>query len=143
MQYITHSLEETSQFISELLPSLSGGDILLLEGNLGAGKTAFTKLLGKRLGINEDITSPTFSLMNIYELPEPIQGIQQLIHVDAYRMESEEEVYDIGLDEYMNAPDTLLCIEWPERIEKSLQNKKAMHFRFALQDDGSRSIERV
>lgn len=140
MDYITHSLEETRNIVSSLLPSLVGGDILLLQGDLGTGKTAFTKLLGNELGILDDITSPTFAIMNIYPLPSPQQGISQLVHVDAYRMESIDEVYDIGLDEYMNAPDTLLCIEWPERIADALKDKKSIFLHFFLQEDGSRKI---
>jgi len=104
----------------------TGGDILLLQGDLGAGKTTLSKGIAEGLGLTEPLTSPTFTLMNVYQLPEEINGITELVHVDTYRLEDEEELLDIGIEDYLNNPHTLCLIEWPEKIAGILQNKQTI-----------------
>ncbi len=100
-----------------------GGDVVLLSGELGAGKTTLTKGIAQGLGISDDITSPTFTLMNIYPVQARVD-IQTLIHIDTYRLKNQEELLEIGVEDYLSKPGTLSIIEWPEKIEGLLKNKK-------------------
>lgn len=113
------SASELDAFASQRIKQLSGGDVLLLSGELGAGKTTLTKAIARALGIHETVTSPTFTLMNVY----PVHGhdtIKQLAHIDTYRMEREGEAEEIGLFAFIGRPDTLTIIEWPEKIAEKI-----------------------
>lgn len=88
--------------------------IILLEGDLGAGKTTFTQQLGEYLGIKEIITSPTFTIQKIYPLEHP--DFDQMVHIDAYRIESQDEVGPLRIEETLKMPRTIVCIEWPKNI---------------------------
>lgn len=90
---------------------LRGGDVLLLSGPLGAGKTQFVKGLARGLGIQGIVNSPTFTLM------KPYSGRLALHHVDLYRLSGEAECHEIGLDDLI-APDTVIALEWPERFPR-------------------------
>jgi tRNA threonylcarbamoyladenosine biosynthesis protein TsaE len=92
----------------------SVGLVIALSGDLGAGKTAFTQVFGCYLGVQEPITSPTFTIMKQYEL-EPVQ-FDALVHIDAYRLESEAEAKPLRLEEVFATPRTVVCVEWSERI---------------------------
>ena len=89
--------------------------VVVLQGELGSGKTAFAKALGKMMGINEHIVSPTFVIMKSYDIDW--KGFKKLIHVDAYRIESESELLNLGWNELVENPQHLILIEWPERVE--------------------------
>ena len=89
--------------------------VVVLQGELGSGKTAFAKALGKMMGINEHIVSPTFVIMKSYNIDW--KGFKKLIHVDAYRLESESELLNLGWNELVENPQHLILIEWPERVE--------------------------
>jgi tRNA threonylcarbamoyladenosine biosynthesis protein TsaE len=106
---------------------LEGGMILTLKGNLGAGKTTLVKGIAEELGITDHITSPTFTLMNIYPIPEPQKDIRQLIHVDTYRLETTEDLVDIGIEEYLGEKNTVCIVEWPEKIAPLLTQKNVLH----------------
>ena len=107
MEWTVKNLEEWQQ-VAEKVSQLLEHDILLLKGNLGAGKTTFTKFLLKTLGSTDEVSSPTYAIVNEYTAP---QG--SIFHFDLYRMKSVDEVYDIGMDEYLDS--AWLCIvEWPE-----------------------------
>ena len=117
MEFISHSEKDTEKFAKKFASSLKGDEIILLEGDLGAGKTTFTKSLAKALGIKEHITSPTFTLVNEYH-----SGKFTLFHFDMYRLEDESEAIELGLDEYFNAK-AISIIEWPMRIKNLLPAK--------------------
>ncbi len=87
-----------------------------LSGDLGAGKTAFVKELAKRLGIAEEVTSPTFVIMRSYAAA-PGGPFQTLTHIDAYRIESDDEMRILSFEELLRDRDRIVCIEWPEKIE--------------------------
>ncbi|QFG53610.1 tRNA (adenosine(37)-N6)-threonylcarbamoyltransferase complex ATPase subunit type 1 TsaE [Chryseobacterium sp.] len=107
MEWTVNNLEEWQQ-VAEKVSQLLEHNILLLKGNLGAGKTTFTKFLLKTLGSTDEVSSPTYAIVNEYTAP---QG--SIFHFDLYRMKSVDEVYDIGMDEYLDR--AWLCIvEWPE-----------------------------
>jgi len=125
MEIITKSKEETLEFGKKLSEYVQGGDILLLNGNLGAGKTTLVKGLAANLGIKSEITSPTFTLMNVYPTTSS-ENIKNLVHIDTYRLKDEKELEEIGVNDYLANPDYLCVVEWPEKMSKLLQNKKTI-----------------
>lgn len=115
-EYRTHSSEETKRIAEELARTFQGGEVILSEGPLGAGKTAFCQGIGRALGVKKIINSPTFNLIKIYGGTK-----YQLYHVDCYRLENcEEEKKDIGLDEVLGDKDTITYVEWPIYGDKNL-----------------------
>lgn len=103
------SLQDTEVLARCFAEVLKPGDVLGLEGDLGAGKTAFARALIQALGSTEEVPSPTFTLIQIYELPAFV-----VWHVDLYRIEDESELQELGLDEAFE--DAVTIIEWPERL---------------------------
>jgi tRNA threonylcarbamoyladenosine biosynthesis protein TsaE len=107
---LTHSEAETAALGRDLAATLSAGDVVLLYGDLGAGKTAFVRGLADGLGVNpEEVSSPTFTLVQEYR-----GGRVPLLHVDLYRLDDPREIDDLGLDEI--AADAVLTIEWAEKL---------------------------
>lgn len=139
MQWITDSTEETIQIGKEIASTLRGGDVLLFYGELGAGKTTLSKGIAEGLGINKDVTSPTFSLMNVYTVPQN-ETIHSLVHIDTYRLKDANELIAIGSEEYIGVSDTVCIIEWPEKIEMLLTGKKIKKIFLEYADDGKRKI---
>lgn len=123
---------ETVALAQKVVTQLNGGDILALHGDLGTGKTTFTKGLAEALGITKQVTSPTFAIMNVYELPEEKNGIKTLVHIDAYRLESPDEILTIGVEDYLGEPDTLCVIEWPVKIQTVLDNYETIDWQFLV-----------
>ena len=111
---ITESPEETEELASLVGQRIREGTVLCLQGELGSGKTLFVKALARTLGVEGEVTSPTFSLMNIYE------GICPIFHFDLYRLNTEEELDDIGFYEYVEEPEGIVVIEWPDKFPESL-----------------------
>lgn len=113
MEFKIDKIENWQNVIDRILPDLQH-NILLLKGNLGAGKTTFTQFLLKNLGSADEVSSPTYAIVNEYDAPKG-----KIFHFDLYRMKSIEEVYDIGIEEYLD--NAFLCIiEWPEIYEAEL-----------------------
>ncbi len=123
MTITTKSQLETELFGKKLAAKLKGGDILLLSGDLGAGKTSLVKGLAKGLGIKNEITSPTFTLMNVYKIKNKKTQPWQFVHIDTYRLKDEKELLEIGAEDYLGNPNTICVIEWPEKIAGLLKNK--------------------
>jgi tRNA threonylcarbamoyladenosine biosynthesis protein TsaE len=111
---ILSSIEATQDFGENLANELAGGEIIALRGVLGAGKTQLVKGLARGLGFTGDVTSPTFTIIHEYQ-----GGRLTLYHIDLYRIRSETEAVDLGLEEYLPG-DGITVIEWPERIEHLL-----------------------
>ena len=117
MKIASKSLEETRRAADEFLATLAPGraaTVVALEGDLGAGKTAFTQEAGKILGITENMHSPTFVIEKIYDID--FNNFRRLIHIDAYRIEEEKELINLGWEEITADPANLIFIEWPERV---------------------------
>jgi tRNA threonylcarbamoyladenosine biosynthesis protein TsaE len=116
-QYIiqTFSSEQTSQFAEKLAALLSPGDVIALEGDLGAGKTTFTKGLAKGLEIKKTVNSPTFTIIKEYH------GRLPLYHMDVYRVENSSE--DLGFDEYFEG-EGVTVVEWAHLIEEQLPTER-------------------
>lgn len=100
------NIDETYALASEIANELEGGEVILLEGDLGAGKTTFTKGLAKALGVNEEVTSPTFTILNVYE-----DGRLKLNHLDMYRVESADELAELGIEDCFD-DESVTVIEW-------------------------------
>ncbi len=117
MQFISNSPDETQTFAADMAKRLRAGDVLCLYGDLGAGKTAFVQGLAKGLGIDEPITSPTFTIVNEYE------GRLPLYHFDVYRIADSDEMYEVGFDEYVYG-EGVSVIEWPQLIADILPERR-------------------
>jgi len=109
MKYIVKSMEETSVLAKEFSQTLKLGDVVLLNGDLGAGKTTFTQLVFSCLGVKEVVNSPTFAILKSY------QGKFTLHHFDTYRITTEEAV-EAGFDEVLEDKNSFIFIEWSENI---------------------------
>jgi tRNA threonylcarbamoyladenosine biosynthesis protein TsaE len=147
MKKITsRSTEETAVFAKNFLFSLKPKDkatVVALSGDLGSGKTTFTKEVANILGINRsEVTSPTFVIMKTYKL-KPIsanKNFQHLIHIDAYRLESEEELENLGWETLLQDPKNLILVEWPEMVPDCIpKTAQKIYFKFA--DENTRNIE--
>jgi tRNA threonylcarbamoyladenosine biosynthesis protein TsaE len=126
---LSHSPNQTQSIAEKFAAKLKSGTVLALTGNLGSGKTHFTKGLAKYFQIQKNITSPTFVLMKVYKTKN--KKIKQLVHVDCYRLESPEELLAIGLGEYLENSACLVIIEWAEKIKKILP-QNAIWIKFGL-----------
>ena len=120
---ILRSEDDTIEFAKELAPKLKKGDVLALYGELGAGKTFFTQQLCKFLEVKENVSSPSYVLMNEY------QGNLIIRHLDLYRLDSAEEILELGLHDLYE--DSITIIEWPEIATEMLpQNTIHIYFEF-------------
>ncbi len=117
MKYTTHSEKQTIALGEKLAKQLKGGEVIALIGNLGAGKTTLIKGIARGLGLKKIITSPTFVLMKIYDIDSKIK---KLVHIDCYRIKSAEEISAIGAQEYFGQKNTVVVIEWADKIKKLL-----------------------
>ena len=107
MTFSIYTLEEWNDVVKQIIPGIKH-PILLLKGNLGAGKTTFSQFLLRELGSQDEISSPTYSIVNEYDTPKG-----KVFHFDLYRLKSVEEAYDFGIEEYLEN-GYLSIIEWPE-----------------------------
>ena len=115
MEYLTKSEAETEALGARLAEQLEPGGVVAFTGDLGAGKTAFTRGLARGLGITERVTSPTFTIVNEYE-----GGRLPLFHFDMYRLGSSEELFGIGWEDYL-ARGGVCAVEWSENVEDALE----------------------
>lgn len=120
LDFISHSPEQTRRVGWRLGQRARGGDVFLLTGTFGAGKTLLTQGLAAGLGIAERVSSPSFTLVNEYAGRDGAGAAIRLYHVDLYRLESDAEIATVGLDDYLDDPRGVCAIEWPERIAAAL-----------------------
>ncbi len=116
MRFLTHEPEETEAIGYKLAMQLRPGDVIAFYGDLGAGKTAFTRGLAKGLGIDEAVTSPTYTIVNEY-----LTGRMPLFHFDMYRLGSSDELFDIGWEDYLTRGG-ICAVEWSENVEDALED---------------------
>ncbi len=128
MKKEVHSVQDMHTFAAEVASEISGGEVLGLQGDLGTGKTEFVRGLAKALGSTDAVKSPSFTLLNVYRTMHPT--IRFLIHVDLYRLEgaSENLLEQIGLDEWLGRKDSLIVIEWTERLPASISQTRTLLF---------------
>ena len=115
MELISKSCEETIEYGSEFGKSLKGGEVVILTGSLGCGKTVFTKGIARALDITENVTSPSFSIMNVY------RGSLDLYHFDFYRIENRSEMDDL-LEDYLYTEQGVTVIEWGDKMKEILDS---------------------
>ena len=132
MQYFTNSAEETERLGQRLGETLRGGEVVAYLGELGAGKTAFTRGLARGLGISMRVTSPTYTIVNEYT-----GGRLPLFHFDMYRLGSEEELFDIGWEDYL-ARGGVCAVEWSENVSGAIED--AITVRIEKTSDEGRKI---
>ena len=116
MQITTHSADETQALGQKLASRLASGDVIAYFGDLGAGKTAFTRGLAQGLGITDPVTSPTYTIVNEY-----LSGRIPLFHFDMNRLSSSDELFDIGWEDYLSRGG-VCAVEWSENVEDALQD---------------------
>jgi tRNA threonylcarbamoyladenosine biosynthesis protein TsaE len=146
MHITSRSVAETEALATQVVAALLArttipgtATILALQGDLGAGKTTFTKALARTFGITEAVTSPTFVIQKIYDIEVP--GIfKHLVHIDAYRLEGEEELSTIGWHDYATNPDNLVVIEWPEQVGLAVP-ERALWIHFEHVSENERRID--
>lgn len=134
MEIITHSTQETKELAVKLAQSLKKGDVVALFGELGSGKTTFTRFITWALGLKSRVQSPTFVILRKYESTE-----LTINHLDLYRLTSKDEVLEIGFNELLADKNALTIIEWPEVIADLLP-KSAISIYFEYIDENSRKI---
>ncbi|MEK7136457.1 MAG: tRNA (adenosine(37)-N6)-threonylcarbamoyltransferase complex ATPase subunit type 1 TsaE [Patescibacteria group bacterium] len=142
MEIITKSLRETKNLAKDIVSQITSSKtatILALFGDLGSGKTSFTQGLAEALGVTETITSPTFVIEKIYDLPAG-QNFAKLIHIDVYRLSSGEELAKLGFADIVSDPNNLIVIEWPELVADILPIT-VLPINFTFINDQTRSIK--
>lgn len=124
MKIQTYSLAEFQKFARDftaILPASSeSAAVIALSGNLGAGKTTFAQIVAKELGVEERVASPTFNIQKVYTIPRPVRGFGRLIHIDAYRLHSAEDLNKLGWKELIEDEKNLILVEWPEHVAGAL-----------------------
>ena len=115
MEFITHSPEETERLGAALAQLLTAGDLIAYRGDLGAGKTAFTRGLAKGLGCRETVTSPTYTIVNEY-----LSGRLPLFHFDMYRLASSDDLWGIGWEDYLDRGG-VCAVEWSENVDDAME----------------------
>lgn len=138
MKFISHSPAETLAWAKKFASSLTGGEVISLEGNLGAGKTVISKGIAQGLGITEVVNSPTFVLMKVYSVKRG--RTENLIHVDAYRLSGHEELLNVGLGDYLGQPDSIVLIEWGDKVKEILP-PQVIKLQVEQRGETDRSIE--
>lgn len=128
---------KTGKIFSKILKS---SDILLLSGELGAGKTTFISGIASGIGVRENLTSPSFTILNIYPV-HPVYRKKKLIHADFYRLGSLDEILNTAVEDYIYNSDSIICIEWGEKIKDYLkENYVEINFTYDPADSNKRKI---
>ena len=136
MKRISIDSEEGLREVAEaLLESLNGRTVVALRGEMGAGKTTLIRAVAEAMGVEDQVTSPTFALVNQYEGA----GGERLFHFDFYRIDDVREAYDLGYEEYFYSGD-LCFVEWPEKIE-ALLPEEVVEVRITVDSPTARSFE--
>lgn len=140
MEFVANNLKETEDFAKKLSKKIENGMVILLYGDLGAGKTTFTKFLLENLGVKSIVSSPTFTLLNEYD------GVFPVYHFDMYRITNTDELYELGFEDYINSKNSpyvktgLTLIEWPENIANILP-KDAIKIQIEKLGENKRSFK--
>lgn len=132
MKIVVHNLDELKDFVYSFSKKLKGNELIGMSGELGAGKTAFTKFLGKALNVKEEIVSPTFNIVKVYNC-----SLGSFYHIDAYRLETIG--YDPVLDDYLFDENAIRIVEWYEFLKEPIFNE-GLRIHIEINSDQSRTI---
>jgi tRNA threonylcarbamoyladenosine biosynthesis protein TsaE len=133
MELTCKSREETARVAATLAPFLRAGDAMLLKGPLASGKTAFVQELVAALGSKAEVTSPTFTLAQFYQLPAGT-----FLHIDAYRLSSVAEFRDLALEDFVS--ESITAVEWGDIVEEDFTNALTINFEFVPDHDNWRKL---
>ena len=122
MKIVVNCISELNEISQSIINRIGDKDIICFYGEMGVGKTTLIKLICEKLGVKDNVSSPTFSIVNEYILSED----QSIFHFDFYRMEKEEEAFDMGYEDYFYT-DALCFVEWPEKTFGLLQANAAVY----------------
>lgn len=146
-QIVTISQEETKRFAGALLKewlnlnkNKNSSWMICLYGDLGGGKTTFVKGMAEELGVKETVNSPTFLIMRKYISSKKANKKYTLYHFDCYRISNCKEILDLGLEEIMGGENNIIVVEWPEKIEDILPEKR-LNIKFEFVGENSREIK--
>lgn len=143
MIFISDSLEQTEKISKDFLEKINfnlhtNAFVVGLYGDLGSGKTTFVQRFAKNLGVKEFVTSPTFVIEKVYDIEH--KDFDKLVHIDAYRLDSANELLTLGWEKLFENPKNLILIEWPEKVKEILpENHAKVKFRFLSENE--REIE--
>lgn len=143
MIHTSHSIQETAALAEQLISYLKYNNevnLITLSGDLGSGKTAFTKCIANVLNISEHITSPTFVIQKKYPILVDGFPFKTLVHIDTYRLEKGVELTSLKFDEELEDPTNLILLEWPEKVAEILP-EKLISLKFSFINETTRSIE--
>jgi tRNA threonylcarbamoyladenosine biosynthesis protein TsaE len=135
MEIVINNIKDINKAAQTFIDYMPEGNVIAFYGNMGAGKTTFIKALCEELGVEDEVTSPTFAIVNEYTCTN---APSKIYHFDFYRIKKLEEVYDMGYEDYFYS-DSLCLIEWPELIEELLPDD-VTKVHIIEQSDGSRKI---
>ena len=133
MREVLKTLDDTRRAAERIAKKINIGDIILLKGEMGAGKTTITKTIVKALGSDDYVTSPTFAIMNVYKAKD-----MAIYHFDLYRLTKSMDLDTLGLDDYLYDSGAISLIEWPEAIESEFKDAKKISL---IKDGESRILE--
>lgn len=144
-KFLAHGEKDTLQFAAAFAKTLRGKEVILLVGDLGSGKTTFVRGLAKALGVKQKIKSPTFTVLNLYKLNNGTMkqrnNLRHLVHVDTYRLQGVRELEDIGIGDWLGSKDSIVVVEWGEKLKSALRKKKYIEIKFQHgQKEGDRKI---
>ncbi|HBI16763.1 MAG: hypothetical protein UR60_C0039G0005 [Candidatus Moranbacteria bacterium GW2011_GWF2_34_56] len=134
----TKTAQETHDLGKRLAQKMKGGEIICLEGDLGAGKTTFSQGFLRELGAEGALTSPTFVVMKQYAIKNKILNLKNIYHIDTYRIES-TDILDLGWEEIIKNKQNIVLVEWPERI-KDVIPSNTIWINFEIVDEEKRKI---
>lgn len=137
----TKYADETRDLGAEMARSIKGGEIICLTGELGAGKTTFSQGFLRELGIKGALTSPTFVVMKQYEVKNKSLDLNNIYHIDTYRVKS-SDILDLGWEEIIDNKKNIVLVEWPEKI-KDIIPPRAIWLKFESIDEDKRKISIV
>ena len=136
IEFISHSASFTGNLGKKFSRYLANGDVVLLSGELGGGKTTFISGIAGGLGIKEDLSSPSFTILNEYRAGKK----SKLIHADFYRIEDTAETETLGLNDYIYGSDSIVCVEWGDKIREGLRiDYLEIRFEYLINTEGTGS----
>ncbi len=133
--YKSQSSEETQKHAQNLAGKLKAGSVIALIGNLGGGKTTFIQGICQYFNVTDYVASPTFTLINEYKVNPEKNKIKKIIHIDCYRLDTEKQFYELGIEDYFNSKNSIILIEWADRVKSILpRNTIFIYFKHLGQD---------